>query len=109
MDDLLTGGPTVEKAKEKALTTEIFEQATFCLQKWHSNVTELEVDETLEDEDELSYAKQQLGAKSSECGLLGLKWNKSTDKIALSFPADIVQPTKRGILRKVAKIYDPLD
>ena len=51
---------------------------------------------------------QHLGVKSNECGLLGLKWSKSTDEIGLSFPTDIVQPTKRGILRKVAKIYDPL-
>lgn len=109
VDDLLTGGPTVEEAKvKKALTTEIFQQATFDLHKWHSNVKEPEVDEAMENRNELSYAKQQLGVKSSECGLLGLRWNKSTDKISVSFPADIVQPTKRGILKKVAKIYDPL-
>ncbi|XP_068721567.1 uncharacterized protein, partial [Montipora capricornis] len=53
-------------------------------------------------------AKQQLGVKSRECGLLGLKWNKSTDEIAVTLPEEVAQRTKRGILGKVARIYDPL-
>lgn len=62
VDDLLTWGSTVEKAKErKALKTGIFGQATFFLHKWHSNIIELELDGSTEKEDELTYAKQQLG------------------------------------------------
>ena len=37
-----------------------------------------------------------------------MKWNKFSDKIGVPFPANAAQPTKRGILGKVAKIYDPL-
>ena len=108
VDDLLTGGATTEEViQKKATTTEIFQQATFQLHKWHSNVKQLELTEETEGDD-LSYAKQQLGVKSRECGLLGLKWDKQTDEIGVAFPADVVQPTKRGILGKVAKIYDPL-
>ena len=122
VDDLLTGGPTTEEVKhKKATTTEIFGQATFHLHKWHSNVKELELDDTPENnakepepaevtehEDDLSYAKQQLGVQSRQCGLLGLKWDKLSDEIGVVFPEKTAQPTKRGILGKVAKIYDPL-
>ena len=122
VDDILSDGPPTEEVKlKKATTTEIFAQATFHLHKWHSNVKELELDDVPEDnakelepvtvnehEDDLSYAKQQLGVQSRQCGLLGLKWNKLSDEIGVPFPANVAQPTKRGILGKVAKIYDPL-
>ena len=72
------------------------------------NAKELEPVTVNEHEDDLSYAKQQLGVQSRQCGLLGLKWNKLSDKIGVPFPTNVAQPTKRGILGKVAKIYDPL-
>lgn len=82
VDDLISGGGTIQEAKQKKATaTEMFHQATFHLHKWHSNVTELELTEETETGDDLSYAKQQLGIKPRECGLLGLKWNKLTDEI----------------------------
>ena len=34
-----------------------------------------------------------------------MKWNKFSDEIGVPFPANVAQPTKRGILGKVAKIY----
>ena len=44
MDDLLTGGPTVEKARQvKNTTTELFAKTTFTLHKWSSNARELEL------------------------------------------------------------------
>jgi len=69
----------------------------------------LEISEDAENEDELSYAKQQLEVKSREYhnGLLGLKWNKSTNEIAVTIPEEFARPTKRQILGKVARIYDP--
>ncbi len=43
VDDLMLGGPDVgEVAEKKAATTEVFEDATFALHKWHSNREELE-------------------------------------------------------------------
>jgi hypothetical protein len=56
----------------------------------------------------LSHAKEQLGVKGGETTLLGLKWNKERDTIGVTFPENESTPTKRGILSKVAKIYDPL-
>ena len=38
----------------------------------------------------------------------GIKWNKDADTIAVSIPQETADPTKRGILGKVAKVYDPL-
>ena len=105
IDDLVS----VEQLREgKAIITEIFRQATFTLHKWNSNEEELELEENQQPEDSLSYAKQQLGVKNGDSGLLGLTWNKRTDEIGVTYPAEASQPTKRGILGKVAKIYDPL-
>lgn len=90
MDDLLSGGATVEetrKLKEQAI--EIFEDATFTLQKWQSNEPKLEESNvpSLEKEETLSFAKQQLGEpQAGGSSLLGLVWNKGTDEIIVSFP-----------------------
>ena len=40
--------------------------------------------------------------------MLGLKWDKEQDTLAVVIPEEETQPTKRGILGKMAKIYDPL-
>ena len=59
VDDLISGGGTVQEAKQKKATaTEIFRQAIS--HKWHSNAPELEISEDTANEDDLSYAKQQL-------------------------------------------------
>ena len=75
VDDLLIGGAMVEEAQIKKQTaTEIFNDATFKLHKWHSNAEELEINRNkhLGGHDKLSYAKQQLGTTSSETKMLGL-------------------------------------
>jgi hypothetical protein len=108
VDDMILGGETVDKAREmKTSATKIFKEAHFELHKWHSNSRELELDEDVS-ELELSYAKDQLGTKSGECRLLGLNWNKDSDTIGVTFPQEPVAPTKRGVLSKVARVYDPL-
>ena len=40
--------------------------------------------------------------------MLGLKWDKQHDTLVVVIPEEETQPTKRGILGKMAKIYDPL-
>lgn len=50
----MTGGITVEEAGEKKImATEVFEDATFSIHKWHSNANELE-------SDDVSYANNSL-------------------------------------------------
>ena len=99
----------MEQVREKKSTfTEIFSKATFTLHKWNSNKQVLEVEEKQKSEHNLSFPKQQLGVTSGECGLLGLKWNKETDEIGVAYPSEAAQPSRRGILGKIAKIYDLL-
>jgi hypothetical protein len=108
VDDLISGSTTVNKASEfKAKALEIFEDACFRLHKRHSNARELESDQ--DPVAETTYAKQHLqkpdGGASS---LLGLKWNKDSDTLSVTFPQEEAVATKRGVLTKLAKIYDPL-
>ena len=112
VDDLLIGGQTIPQAEDrKEKTVEIFEDASFKLHKWNSNVSELEVNgESSAGNDEERYAKQQLGGDSTDTTMLGLKWNRSSDTLTVSFPTvdSVSTTTKRTILSKLAKVYDPL-
>ena len=94
--------------EKKRIVTEIFQQASFHLHKWHSNENSLEQTEMPKKKDDLSFAKQQLGVKAREYQLLGLKWNKEADTMEVTIPTDNTPPTKRGILGKIARIFDPL-
>lgn len=109
VDDLISGKTTVKKAQLfKQEATEIFHDATFTLHKWHSNAAELE-EATTNVTGEQTFAKQQLGtASGGDSSLLGLTWNKCDDVISVVVPEEKATPTKRGVLRKLAKIYDPL-
>ena len=99
----------VQHLKETAI--EIFDQAQFKLRKWHSNVEELEASNpasSTSDTDQ-SYAKQQLGVRSQETKLLGVPWNKTTDRIGVTFPCTSTEVvTKRTVLCEIAPIYDPI-
>ena len=59
--------------------------------------------------EEPTFAKQQLGNETGN--LLGMKWDKEADTIQVIIPPDESTdstPTKRGILGKFARIFDPL-
>ena len=45
------------------------------------------------------YVKQLLGVKEGESKMLGLLWNKIEDEIAVVFPEEPDDITKRGTLR----------
>ena len=112
VDDLISGGSTISKAKEdKSDAITIFSDAGFELHKWHSNAPELEENpRECTNDSEDTCAKQQLGANATGEGskLLGLEWDKIADTLALTFPQEKAETTKRGILGKLARIYDPL-
>ena len=57
---------------------------------------------------ELLFAKHQLGAQPSESKVIGLPWNKQLDTLTVIFPQDETPSTKREVLKKLAKVYDPL-
>lgn len=58
--------------------------------------------------EETTYAKQQLGSTAKECKLLGLAWNKDEDTVSVVFPDKRTNSTKREVLGKLARVYDPL-
>ena len=99
VDDLITGAPTVQQTqeqKEKPIT--IFSDAQFTLQKWKSNAVELTQPAEQPDDEEQSFAKQQLGTKTSETKLLRLPWDPAADTLRVCFPQQEVKTTKRGVL-----------
>ena len=111
VDDLISGGISTAKARETKITAkEIFADAAFELHKWHSNVPELESADTEHNGgDHETYAKQQLGTPEGGGGaILGLKWDKLRDTLSVAVPTEKADNTKRGILAKIARIYDPL-
>ena len=58
--------------------------------------------------EEGTYAKEQLNVPGKEgATLLGLPWDKENDTVGVNFPQEKADPSKRGILSKVARIYDP--
>ena len=60
-------------------------------------------------EEEGTFAKQQLGQpKGGKCSLLGLPWDKGEDQISVVLPQEVAVISKRGLLRNLAKTYDPL-
>ena len=40
--------------------------------------------------------------------MLGLPWNNEQDTVSVEIPFERAKLTKRGILAKLARIYDPL-
>ena len=109
VDHLISGKPTVKETGQlKQGAIEVFEDAKFTLHKWHSNAAELEENRT-KVEDEESFAKQQLRQPGGRDGSpVGLSWDKRKDEISVAVPKENAITSKRGILRKLAKIYDPL-
>ncbi|XP_028414200.1 uncharacterized protein LOC114537261 [Dendronephthya gigantea] len=107
IDDLIAGGVTVEEVVEKKTkSTEVFEDATFSIHKWHSNAKELEASEQVPSEsEEMTYAKQQLGSGGK---LLGLPWDRERDTFSIEFRVAEDCRTKRDVLSQIAKLYDLL-
>ena len=103
VDDVISGGDEISSLQElKSDMIKIFKD------KWHSNAVELE--DSKSSDTAQTYANESLGAQNMEASILGLKWNKKQDLISVNFqPAkEITETTKRGILRGMARVYDPL-
>ena len=71
MDDLVIGGQTTSEVdKIKGDSVKIFQRGGFKLHKWHSNKQAFETNDSVK-ENELNFAKQQLGTKPKEAKILG--------------------------------------
>ena len=110
VDDIISGGNTVEEARQrKSEATDILGDATFSLHKWASNVNELDGDgDQKGDRGEQTAAKQELGVKPTETKILGTQWDKENDTLTVQMGSRSESPTKRTILSRLAKVYDPL-
>ena len=113
MDDLITGGTTVSETQvQKEKTIEVFNDAVFTIHKWHSNAPELEpMNEPQPKPTDLTYAKGHWGENEQPNGkLLGVPWDRIQDTISVALTPDPASEpaTKRVILFKLVRIYDPL-
>ena len=90
VDDLMTGGETVNTVATKSAALENEEG---------SNST---------DEEDISYAKQQLEFSKTNAKLLGRPWDKSKDALSVETPGKTTTTTKRAALYELAKVYNPL-
>ena len=56
----------------------------------------------------ITFAKQQLGTKSTDTKILGIHWNENEDTLSIKVPKSKGKYTKRNILSHLGSIYDPL-
>lgn len=104
MDDVFSGGYTVNDALEKQQQLiGLFNAGGFCLRKWSSNATELLCSVPKEDL-EVTFGQ------SSTVKTLGIYWNPSTDKFGFKINLATLQPTitKRIMLAEASRLFDPL-
>ena len=86
VDDLTSVGNTVgevEILKQKC--EELFKKGGFNLHKWHCNIPSLENIKATTSK-ELTYAKQMFHTNSNKTKILGVTWNKLSDKLSISIP-----------------------
>ena len=108
VDNLVTGGESTSEADEiKGDSVKLFQRGGFKIHKWHSNEQALETNDSV-NENELNFAKQQLGTKPKEAKILGLLWDKREDCFIIQVSNVNKNATKRNILSTLASIYDPL-
>ena len=83
VDDLITSDATkFQKVQETVIG--VFRDAKFKLNKWHSNVKELDDSASARKRD-ISFEKQELRTKTSESEILGVLWNKVKDTFGVDF------------------------
>ncbi|XP_012214798.1 uncharacterized protein [Linepithema humile] len=106
MDDVLTGGNTIQKAIDlRKELTELLQAAGFPLRKWRANDSGILQDITDDQEaDSLLVLDDKEPMKT-----LGLLWNSNKDTLQYAVKLAVSnKTTKRSILSQIAKIYDPL-
>ncbi|XP_018315282.1 uncharacterized protein [Mycetomoellerius zeteki] len=106
MDDVLTGTNSLAEAIQlQKQLTELLVQGQFALRKWRSN--DAKVLKHLNDEcktDNCLIINEEETQKT-----LGVLWNAKEDTLHYQFTVlDKERITKRGVLSKIAQVYDPL-
>ena len=103
VDNVITGGAT-----EQAVVSyyrearSLMSSANMNLRSWSSNSAELKTIATADN----------VGDDSQSVSILGLRWNPTTDELALTAKPTILThnhlTTKREVLQDISKIFDPL-
>lgn len=106
VDDCLVSVTTVEEAKQiQTQLISLLNKAQMKLSKWQSNDVNVLVS-VQEDNSKM----KDLTIMDSCVKALGLSWNPSSDCFSFKVEMNVetIDPTKRNILRVLARIYDPL-
>ncbi|XP_053619959.1 uncharacterized protein LOC128680687 [Plodia interpunctella] len=107
IDDVISGSSTLTEAREtKRQLIALFGLGSFELRKWISNRPELLSD--LPAEACLSEAFTFTETEDTTVKVLGLKWEPASDSFVFNVNSSFLPCTKRTILSKVARIFDPL-
>ena len=67
-----------------------------------------ELESPTTNDEEVTFAKQELGDEKPQTKLLGLSWDKSKDSLSVTLDHEGYGTIKRSVLSQLAKIYDPL-
>lgn len=106
MDDVITGAKNLDDAIElQEQLTGLLRQGQFRLRKWRSNDQR-----TLKHLSKQCKTEDLLRIKGQETlKTLGILWNANKDSLQYSVSSsDNHKITKRNVLSRIAKIYDPL-
>ena len=107
MDDYLRSQPSREKARAARLeATALLSQGGFRLAKWRSSTPELLEDVEVEEQD--GSQKSLTPHKGEPKKALGCVWSPSSDTLSVRVKSVEVEATKRGVLQRVAMLFDPL-
>ncbi|GBN37485.1 hypothetical protein AVEN_26090-1 [Araneus ventricosus] len=99
LDDVLTGGDSLEVRKLQIRLIRLLARAGMELHKWRTNASNLR--SNISEEKEYSFSC------SSETKALGILWDDLTDCFSIKvLPSP--QNTKRAVLSNIARIFDPL-
>ena len=107
VDDLLTGGNSVEEVKKiRQQIADLLSKGGFIIRKWCSNDSDV-LQGVPADQCE-KFLKFHDGSDVTKT--LGLVWDPKGDHFIFSFsqPRQNITPTKRSILSSIARLYDPL-
>ena len=108
MDDVCSGGHTMEETNKKLHETyEMFALGGFPLRKWVSNHPAL-----LKNLPKNVLADEPFALRDASCGtsILGLYWLPTDDKFCykITETETLSKITKRAILSRIARIFDPM-
>lgn len=108
MDDVLSGGHTISEAlKKQKSTRDLLALGGFPLRKWLSNHLELLKDISSES---LAVDPKSFSDSNLDISVLGLSWHPIEDTFYFNL-RDMETPpelTKRTVLSRIARLFDPL-